>query len=101
MHADQADRRFADSPRCGIILSMKRTSSPAPDLFDHAAQAIMARSQPLAARMRARSLDEYVGQEDIVGPGRLLRRAIESDKLFSSFFLWGRRARARLRSRRS
>jgi len=49
----------------------------------------MARSQPLAARMRARSLDEYVGQEDIVGPGRLLRRAIESDKLFSSILLWG------------
>jgi putative ATPase len=68
---------------------MKRSSSPAPDLFDHAAQAIMARSQPLAARMRARSLDEYVGQEDIVGPGRLLRRAIESDRLFSSILLWG------------
>jgi putative ATPase len=68
---------------------MKRASSPAPDLFDHAAQAIMARSQPLAARMRARSLDEYVGQEDIVGPGRLLRRAIESDRLFSSILLWG------------
>jgi putative ATPase len=68
---------------------VKRASSPAPDLFDHAAQAIMARSQPLAARMRARSLDEYVGQEDIVGPGRLLRRAIESDKLFSSILLWG------------
>ena len=49
----------------------------------------MARSQPLAARMRARSLDEYVGQEDIVGPGRLLRRAIESDRLFSSILLWG------------
>src|SRR5512141_781006 len=68
---------------------MKRASSPAPDLFDHAAQAIMARSQPLAARMRARSLDEYVGQEDIVGPGRLLRRAIETDKMFSSILLWG------------
>src|SRR5512137_3114016 len=72
-----------------IILSVKRASSPAPDLFDHAAQAIMARSQPLAARMRARSLDEYVGQEDIVGPGRLLRRAIETDRLFSSILLWG------------
>jgi len=49
----------------------------------------MARSQPLAARMRARSFDEYVGQDDLVGPGRLLRRAIESDKLFSSILLWG------------
>jgi putative ATPase len=68
---------------------MKRASSPDPDLFDHAAQAIMARSQPLAARMRARSFDEYVGQDDLVGPGRLLRRAIESDRLFSSILLWG------------
>ena len=39
--------------------------------------------------MRARSFDEYVGQEAIIGPGRLLRRAIEADKLFSSILLWG------------
>ncbi len=68
---------------------MKRASSTAPDLFDAAAQEVIQRSQPLAARMRARSLDEYVGQEEIVGPGRLLRRAIEADKLFSSILLWG------------
>ena len=43
---------------------------------------------PLAARMRPRSLDEYVGQEHLVGPGRALRRAIESDQV-SSFILWG------------
>jgi putative ATPase len=67
---------------------MKRSAS-IPDLFDHAAQDMIQRSQPLAARMRPRSLDEYVGQEEIVGPGRLLRRAIEADKLFSSILLWG------------
>ena len=39
--------------------------------------------QPLAARMRPRTLEEYVGQEQILGPGRLLRRAIESDQLSS------------------
>ena len=44
---------------------------------------------PLAARMRPRSLQEYVGQEHIVGPGKLLRRAIEADRLFSSIILWG------------
>jgi len=44
---------------------------------------------PLAARMRPRTLDEFVGQEDIVGEGRLLRRAIEADRLFSSIILWG------------
>lgn len=44
---------------------------------------------PLAARMRPRTLEEFVGQEDIVGPGKLLRRAIETDRLFSSIILWG------------
>ncbi len=44
---------------------------------------------PLAARMRPRTLDEFVGQENIVGPGKLLRRAIEADRLFSSILLWG------------
>ncbi|MGE5221577.1 MAG: AAA family ATPase [Omnitrophica WOR_2 bacterium] len=59
------------------------------DLFDHAMQQRMKDEAPLAARMRPRSLDEFVGQEEIVGPGRLLRRAIESDRLFSSIILWG------------
>jgi putative ATPase len=36
---------------------------------------------PLAARMRPRSLEEFVGQEHILGPGKLLRRAIEADRL--------------------
>ncbi len=44
---------------------------------------------PLAARMRPRALDEYIGQEHIVGEGKLLRRAIEADRLFSSIILWG------------
>jgi putative ATPase len=45
-------------------------------------------SAPLAARMRPRSLEEYVGQQHILGPGKLLRRAIESDRL-SSIILYG------------
>src|SRR3989304_2019023 len=43
---------------------------------------------PLAARMRPQTLDEFVGQEDIVGPGTLLRRAIETDEL-PSLILYG------------
>jgi putative ATPase len=43
---------------------------------------------PLAARMRPRSLEEFVGQGDIVGEGRALRRAIESDRV-PSMILWG------------
>src|SRR5574338_1001489 len=60
-----------------------------PDLFDHAMQERMKSEAPLAARMRPRSLNEYIGQEHIIGPGKLLRRAIEADKLFSSILLWG------------
>ena len=59
------------------------------DLFDHALQERMKNEAPLAARMRPRNLKEFVGQEHIVGPGKLLRRAIEADQLFSSIILWG------------
>src|ERR671935_1372108 len=43
---------------------------------------------PLAARMRPRTFEEFVGQDHLVGPGRALRRAIESDRL-PSLILWG------------
>ena len=56
------------------------------DLFDHARREQIEREAPLAARMRPRSLDEFVGQEHIVGPGRLLRRAIQADQLSSVIF---------------
>jgi putative ATPase len=59
------------------------------DLFDHALQERLKRDAPLAARMRPRTLEKFVGQEEIIGEGRLLRRAIESDRLFSSIILWG------------
>jgi putative ATPase len=53
------------------------------ELFEAASQA---RFEPLAYRMRPRTLDEFVGQEHIVGPGRLLRRAIQADQLSSLIF---------------
>ena len=43
-------------------------------------------SVPLAARMRPRSLDEFVGQTHVLGPGQLLRRAIEADRIQSLIF---------------
>lgn len=49
----------------------------------------MKETAPLAARMRPRNLEEVVGQEHIVGEGRLLRRAIAADRLFSSILLFG------------
>lgn len=59
------------------------------DLFDHALKDHLAKEAPLAARMRPRTFEEFLGQEEIVGQGKLLRRAIESDRLFASIILWG------------
>jgi len=59
------------------------------DLFSHALQQRMKTEAPLAARMRPGTLDEFVGQDEIVGHEKLLRRAIEADRLFSSIILWG------------
>jgi putative ATPase len=57
-------------------------------LFPSAPEAPVAADQPLAARMRPRTLDEFVGQEDLLGPDRELRRAIEEDRVGSMIF-WG------------
>ena len=59
------------------------------DLFDHAMEHDLQKKAPLAARLRPRTLDEFVGQEDIVGEGKLLYRAIMADRLFSSLIFWG------------
>ncbi len=46
----------------------------------------LAKRAPLADRMRPRNLDEFIGQEHLLGPGKLLRRAIQTDTLSSSIF---------------
>jgi putative ATPase len=59
--------------------------SPLPEPLDPETSAAL---QPLAERMRPRSLDEFIGQEKLLGPGKPLRVQIESDNL-SSMLLWG------------
>jgi putative ATPase len=56
------------------------------DLFEQATNEHGTENQPLAYRMRPRTLDEYIGQEHIIGKGRLLRRAIQADQLSSVIF---------------
>ncbi len=58
------------------------------ELFSEGAEEALAAGAPLAARMRPRTLDEFVGQPGAVGPGTMFRRAIESDEL-SSVILYG------------
>lgn len=56
------------------------------DLFDFAVQEQRAKTAPLAERMRPRKLEQFVGQEEIVGQNSLLRRSIEADQLSSIIF---------------
>lgn len=58
------------------------------DLFAAAASSRLESRQPLAARLRPRSLDDIVGQEHLLGPGKPLRSLVERDRL-SSALLWG------------
>ena len=57
-------------------------------LFDDPEPEATPASSPLAERMRPRTLDEFVGQDQLLGPGRPLRQAIEQDRL-QSLILWG------------
>jgi putative ATPase len=68
-----------DSAEGDSLFEAEETASRSPELTAGA---------PLAARMRPRTLEEFVGQEGVVGPGTLLRRAIETDHLPSVIF-WG------------
>ena len=58
------------------------------DLFASSTEEMIAEDAPLATRMRPRTLAEYAGQQHILGPGKLLRRAIEADRI-SSLILFG------------
>src|SRR5436309_11812071 len=56
------------------------------DLFRDVRRKNLAKAAPLAVRMRPRTLEEFVGQEHFLGPGKLLRRMIEADRLTSVIF---------------
>ena len=59
-------------------------------LFEHEGERRAKQQAPLADRLRPQSFDEFVGQEHIVGPDRVLRRAIAAQRV-PSFILWGPR----------
>ncbi len=63
-------------------------ASPVPDTGDRASNNFIDKSRPLADRMRPQTIDEYVGQAHILGPGKPLRIQIESGRL-TSMILWG------------
>ena len=57
-------------------------------LFDHRRKEIARKSAPLSTRMRPQTLDQILGQDHLLGPGKVLRRAIEADRV-PSLILWG------------
>src|SRR5512142_2659444 len=59
-----------------------------PDMFEKQFEELKRKEAPLAARMRPATLKEFVGQEHLVGEGRVLRKAIDSGQL-PSMILWG------------
>ncbi len=65
---------------------MMHKDKKTPSLFDRTCATELAKDQPLAARMRPRTLEEYIGQEHILAPGRLLRRAVQADQISSLLF---------------
>ena len=56
------------------------------DLFDYMRETAKEKESPLASRMRPTTLEEVVGQQHIIGKGKLLYRAIKADKLSSLIF---------------
>ncbi len=58
------------------------------DMFEQKAEEIKRREAPLATRMRPTTFSDFVGQEHLIGPGRVLRKAIETGKV-PSILLWG------------
>ena len=56
------------------------------DIFDYMRQEEQKKEAPLASRLRPKTLDQFVGQEHILAPGKLLYRAIKADKLSSVIF---------------
>jgi putative ATPase len=70
----------------GITPSPPNQGATSIDLFDDYRAANRGKAQPLAARMRPRSLDEFVGQEHFLGEGKLLRRSLQADRIGSVIF---------------
>src|SRR5580698_7953079 len=65
-------------PKVPMLLAM--------DLFGESRRKNLDRVAPLAVRMRPRTLDEFIGQLHFLGPGKLLRRMLEADRLTSVIF---------------
>src|SRR5579862_9423451 len=78
-----ADRQFEPNHQSAIIISDVMNS-----LFEDDDPPVKMARAPLAERMRPRTFDEFVGQQDLLAPGKPLREAIERD-LLQSIVLWG------------
>ena len=69
-----------------IAISMPHTMVPMSDLWETKRQANRDAAAPLAVRMRPQTLDEFAGQKHFLGPGKMLRRMLEADRITSVIF---------------
>ena len=67
-------------------MSPMRKDGSQPQLFERQEQANLASAAPLAVRMRPRTVEEFVGQQHFLGPGKLLTRMLQADRLSSLLF---------------
>jgi putative ATPase len=65
---------------------MAKSRKKTTDLFQAEQDANLKKAQPLAARMRPTRLEDFVGQDHFLGPGKLLRRLLQADRLSSVIF---------------
>jgi len=65
---------------------MSKSRQPSANLFGAVEQANVLAAQPLAARVRPRTLEEFIGQEHFLAPGKLLHRLLKADRLSSAVF---------------
>src|SRR5881275_2934355 len=85
MYGLRRHRPILGSPFPPTPLSAKVDLTPM-DLFGDIRKKNLDSAAPLAVRMRPRTLDEFVGQQHFLGPGKLLRRMLEADRLSSVLF---------------
>ncbi len=83
---EEAVAFFPRGSFCGSLQVVARSQNETQSLFARQEEAHRRAAQPLAARMRPRSLEEFVGQQHFLGPGKLLRRLLQADRLTSAVF---------------
>src|SRR5262245_23612481 len=83
---ESAPAGMMNTPRITKFALASRSGGQSMDLFHQIHEDNLRKAQPLAARMRPRTVEEFIGQDHFFGPGKLLRRMLQADRLSSVIF---------------